>query len=225
MLQRALPPCQLAAPQLTRPVSRRACFTVASLASPDGVVTEPKTKISFPRTLLGQRCLGVGVRSKQLLGPLAVNVYCVALYARLPTHPYTYAGSAAGDAVSTLLAGDCPLTLCLTFARSVTPEQFLGALNAELATRSTDAATLESFSAYFRGKSLDTGATVLLSLLPSRRLDVSLMAPQALTPPAAPGASFASPAFARALFDVYVGENSIVPDAKKAWAAGASKPL
>jgi len=183
------------------------------------VVTEPKTKISFPRTLLGQRCLGVGVRSKQLLGPLAVNVYCVALYADV-RHL-----SAAGDAVSTLLAGDCPLTLCLTFARSVTPEQFLGALNAELATRSTDAATLESFSAYFRGKSLDTGATVLLSLLPSRRLDVSLMAPQATTPPATPGASFASPAFARALFDVYVGEDSIVPDAKKAWAAGASKPL
>lgn len=146
-------------------------------------------------------------------------MYAVGLYADELAAGALAAAAPAG-ALAALLAGDVPLTLCLVFARSVTSAQFLDALNAELATRSTDAATLEGFSAYFRGKTLDTGATVLIGSKLGA-LDVSLLAPHVTAPPASPGATFASPAFSRALFDIYLGERSIVPDAKAAWEAGA----
>ena len=207
-------------------VQRRAAWRcpTASLAARDGGVVEPKTKVAFPPVLLKQRCLGAGVRTKQLLGPIAVSVYAVALYADETAAKQALAEVAAtADATSTLISGNVPLTLCLTFARSVTSAQFLAALNEELATRTSDKATLQAFGEFFRGKALDTGATVLLSLQPASGLDVSLVAPPAAAPPTTPDASFASPAFAQALFDVYLGQRSIVSDAKAAWAAGARK--
>ena len=183
---------------------------------------EPKTKVVFPAVLLNQRCLGAGVRAKQLLGPIAVSVYAVALYADAPAAKQALAAAAAtADATATLLSGSVPLTLCLTFVRSVSSAQFLSALNEELATRTTDKPTLEAFEQLFRGKALDVGATVLLSLQPASGMDVTLLAPQTTAPPGTPDASFASPAFAQALFDVYLGQRTIVSDARAAWAAGA----
>ena len=197
----------------------------ASLSAADGSIVEPKTKVAFPQVLLSQRCLGAGVRAKQLLGPIAVSVYAVALFADVACakKALVAAAAAAEDETATLLSSSVPLTLCLTFVRTVTSAQFLGALNEELATRTTDKATLEAFGDLFRGRALDTGATVLLSLQPASGLDVSLLSPQTTVPPVTPDASFPSPAFAQALFDVYLGQRSIVPEAKAAWAAGARK--
>jgi hypothetical protein len=203
---------QVAASRFRRRERRVSC------AADGAALVEPKTKISFAPVLQGQRCLGVGVRSKQLLGPIAVSVYALALYCDATTPRPKLAASEA--AAAALLAGDVPLTLSLVFARSVTSAQFIDAITSELATRSTDAATLEAFCDYFRTKTLDTGAMVVLSSKPAAGLDVTVLAQQSTTLPA-PGATFASPAFARALFDVYLGERSIVPDAKAAWDAGA----
>ena len=183
----------------------------AVTSSAETLVVEPKTKISFPGALLGQRCLGCGVRAKQLFGPLAVNVYAVALYAEEASL------RTAQDANLLKLADAVPLTLCLVFARSVTPAQFTDALTSELATRSSDAETLEAFCALFRNKTLDAGTTVLLGSTPGAGLEVTLLR-QPMTPPA-PDATFASAAFARALCDIYLGERSIVPEAKATWAA------
>ena len=213
---------QLAVKGHVRRRAARRC-PAASLSAPDGGVVEPKTKVAFPPVLFSQRCLGAGVRAKQLLGPIAVSVYAVALFADVTCAKKALAAAAAGNETATLLSGSVPLTLCLTFVRSVTSAQFLGALNEELATRTTDKATLEAFGDLFRGRALDTGATVLLSLQPASGLDVSLLPPQSTVPPATPDASYASPAFAQALFDVYLGQRSIVPEAKAAWAAGARK--
>ena len=202
----------------------RRCPT-ASLAAPGGVV-EPRTKVAFPQVISSQLCLGAGLRSKQLFGPIAVSIYTVALYADAEQAKRALAAAAADDATAALLSdGSVPMTLCLTFVRAVTSAQFLDALSSELATRTTDKATLEAFGDFFRGSytALDSGATVLLSFKPAAGLDVSLLAPQTTVPPATPDASFASPAFARALFDVYLGQRSIVPEAKAAWAVGVRK--
>lgn len=207
MLRLAVAPGQVAASRFRRRERRVSC------AADGAALVEPKTKISFAPVLQGQRCLGVGVRSKQLLGPIAVSVYALALYCDVPEAKRALAAAATPDAAAALLAGNVPLTLSLVFARSVTSAQFIDAITSELATRSTDAATLEAFCAYFRTKTLDTGAMVVLSSKPAAGLDVTVLAQQSTT--------FASPAFAQALFDVYLGERSIVPDAKAAWNAGA----
>ena len=219
----AVSTCQLAVKGRVQRRAARRSPTTASLAAPDGGVVEPKTKVAFPQVLLSQRCLGAGVRAKSLLGPIAVSVYAVALFADATCAKQALAAAAAEDATASLLSASVPLTLCLTFVRSVKSAQFVAALNEELATRTTDKATLDAFCEFFGGKALDTGATVLLSLQPAAGLGVSLLAPQTTVPPTAPDASFASPAFAMALFDVYLGQRSIVPEAKAAWAAGARK--
>lgn len=213
MLRLAVAPGQVAASRLRRRERRVSCAAGNALV-------EPKTKIAFAPELQGQRCLGVGVRSKQLLGPIAVSVYALALYCDEAEAKRMLAAQRTQDAAAALLAGDVPLTLSLVFARSVTSAQFTDAITSELATRSTDAATLEAFCAYFRTRTLDAGAMVVLSSKPAAGLDVTVLAQQSTTLPA-PGATFASPAFARALLDVYLGERSIVPDAKAAWNAGA----
>jgi hypothetical protein len=176
-------------------------------------VKEPKTGVAFPATLQELRCLGAGVRVKALLGPVGVRVYAVALYAE------PAAAAAAADATS-LLDSASSKALLLRFVRTVTSEQFVDALKAELASKVSDQATLDAFNAFFHDKLLVTGSGVLMAWAPDGTLTVSVLPAQSST--ATASLRLASvPAFARALFSVFLGPASIVPEARAAWEAGA----
>jgi hypothetical protein len=192
-------------------------------------VKEAKTGLVFPARLRCDghelACLGAGCRSKALLGPLAVNVYAVALYAdAAPAREATSACSSVDACAAALLDGDFHKALLVTFARTVTPQQFVDALSAELSTRlpaGTGGEALEQFSAFIHGHTLDKGSSVLLTARPDGALEASVLAPQARPDATAPGACFMSPPFTLALLSVYLAPSSIVPAAREAWVAGA----
>jgi hypothetical protein len=185
-------------------------------------VTEKKTGIAFPASLrvsgLELVCVGAGLRAKALLGPIAVSVYAVALYVDA-------AGASSVAAEALLSSSTAVQTLFITFARTVTPEQFIAALSEQLAPVLGKDAALDAFRAFIRTQQLEKGSSVLLSRLPEGAVEVSVLPPGAVAAPATAGARFESPAFARALFDVYLGPASIVPDARAAWLAGAREVL
>jgi hypothetical protein len=184
-------------------------------------VTEKKTGIAFPASLrvsgVERTCVGAGLRAKALLGPIAVSVYAVALYL----------DASSGVAAEALLSSSSTAaqTLFITFARTVTPEQFIAALSEQLAPVLGKDAALDAFSAFIRTQQLEKGSSVLLSRLPEGTVEVCVLPPGAAAAPATAGARFESPAFARALFDVYLGPASIVPDARAAWLAGTREVL
>lgn len=191
-------------------------------------LTDGHTGISFPANVSsGGRALiplGCGVRKKQLLGPIALSIYAVALFVERAEAAAALPGGVAVTA-GALLDGEFVKTLYITFAREVTPAQFLAALGEELGKRLGGNAcqgVLDDFSAFVRGSRLDKGSSILLTWRPADEvLDVNVLPPGAGSPPA----SFASQAFARALFDVYLGKETIVPEARDAWVAGAKKLL
>jgi hypothetical protein len=206
----------------------RVCRTAVASAASD-VVKEAKTGLSFPARLRCDdgtelTCLGAGCRSKALLGPIAVNVYGCALFVdATAARDATAACSSVDACAAALLDGAFHRALLITFARTVTPQQFLDALSAELRTRlpaGTGGEALAAFSVFVNGLTLDKGSSVLLTARPDGSLEVSSAAPQ-VTPGASPGACFASPPFTRALLSVYLAPDTIVPAAREAWVAGA----
>ncbi|CAI5525887.1 unnamed protein product [Closterium sp. Naga37s-1] len=111
------------------------------------VVTEPATKINFPVTLAAPggskdlSLLGTGVREKKL-GPLAVKVYGVGVYAepRLLDVLAGWKGKAADRAFFDAIASTpCEKSIVIVLARNVGSDQFWNALTEELAPRLTAA--------------------------------------------------------------------------------------
>ncbi|CAI7795578.1 unnamed protein product [Closterium sp. NIES-54] len=181
------------------------------------VVTEPATKINFPVTLAAPggskdlSLLGTGVREKKL-GPLAVKVYGVGVYAepRLLDVLAGWKGKAADRAFFDAIASTpCEKSIVIVLARNVGSDQFWNALTEELAPRLTAAGEglgdLEAFGQLFKERSLKKNTGVYITWRQPSTLQVAFADDvTAGGTPAAASATFESPGLLAALFDIYL---------------------
>ena len=113
--------------------------------------------------------------------------------------------------------------------RDVDGPTFVGALEEALAPRlriTGETGALQQFADFFGGRTLAKGSALLMLWAPEGRMEVATVGDRARS-----GAAWASPDAAeltipsaglcRALFEVYLGESSVVPTARAAWAKGA----
>lgn len=92
-----------------------------------------------------------------------------------------------------------------------------------------EGAALEAFGEFFGGRKLVKGTAIMMLWRPDGRVEVATCADG--SSPSAAAAAFAapdaaqltvdSPGLGRALFETYLGEASVVPAGRAAWAAGA----
>jgi len=179
--------------------------------------------------------MGASVRAKKIAF-LGVKVYAVALYIEAAKAARELGVRDRGgffesddDYCSALVDGGFIKTLQIELVRDVEGEQFVEALNESLRPRmslSGETSLLEQFSAFFQGKKLIKGTNVVLMYRTDATLDV-LVSPQRIMDYSATVAdlSIASASLCRALFEVYLGSSSVVPEARKVWADGARQLL
>ena len=175
--------------------------------------------------------MGATVRSKKIAF-IGVKVYAIALYveAEKAAHEMGVRDRGGffdndGDFCSALVDGGFIKTLQIELVRDVDGSTFVEALNEALTPRMSltgELSTLGKFKSFFEEKKLTKGTNVTLMYRTDATLDV------AVTPGKIPDwngrvadLSIPSPSLCRALFEVFLGENSVVPDGRKEWANGA----
>lgn len=86
---------------------------------------------------------------------------------------------------------------------------------------------LETFSSFFQGQQLSKGSVVTLLYRTDATLDVTLSSPKQPADLSTAQASLCikSASLCRALFETFLGESSVVPEARAVWAAGARQLL
>ena len=183
------------------------------------------------------RCLGGGVRTKKIAF-VGVKVYAVFLYVDaapaakelgVRSRGGFFDGDDDADYAQALVDGAFVKALRIDLVRDVDGATFVGALEEALAPRlrlSGDTASLDKFKAFLSDRKLAKGAVLALLWWPEGVLDVALMdsadrAIPSFASPDAPSISIESPGLCRALFEVYLGEAAVSPDARAAWARGA----
>ncbi|KIY97814.1 chalcone-flavanone isomerase [Monoraphidium neglectum] len=139
-----------------------------------------------------------------------------------------------GDFCAALLDGAFGKALVFKLLRDITGQQFAEAIDEALAPRAKvtgDSASLQQFGQFFASRQLpkDTQVAFVWPLkggeagelqaevvLPGEAKDLVTTAPELRIP---------SPGLARALFELYLGDSSVVPEGRPAWAAGARELL
>ncbi|CAI5484362.1 unnamed protein product [Closterium sp. Yama58-4] len=188
------------------------------------VVTEPATKINFPVTLAAPggskdlSLLGTGVREKKL-GPLAVKVYGVGVYAepKLLDVLAGWKGKPADKAFfDAITSTPSEKAIVIVLARNVGSDQFWNALTEELAPRLTAAGEglgdLEAFGQLFKDRSLKKNTGVYITWRQPSTLQVAFSDDvTAGGAPSAASATFESPGLLAALFDIYLGAEPVSP--------------
>ncbi|KAL6782242.1 hypothetical protein ACKKBG_A06070 [Auxenochlorella protothecoides x Auxenochlorella symbiontica] len=204
-------------------------------------VQEPSTGVEFPlvqKFWLGEemRCIGAGVRTKKVAF-LGIKVYAVAVYAEAEKAARELGIRARGgffesddDYCSALLDGGFHKALQIHLVRNVEGTQFVEALAEALTPRmrlSGEMEKLETFSSFFQGQQLSKGSVITLLYRTDATLDVALSSPERPADLAAARASLCikSASLCRALFETFLGESSVVPEARAVWAAGARQLL
>lgn len=209
------------------------------MAADQQVITEKATGVTFPEvTKFWQgdtyRCMGAGVRTKKVAF-VGVKVYAVAMYVEaeaaanelgIRNRGGFFQGNSDDDYNQALTDGAFSKLLQVQLVRKIEGEQFFSAIEEALTPRlgvTGEMATLNKFKQFFDGKSLEKGTNILLLWKTEGVLDVV-----AKTHPDSqdysqvkPDLTIESPGLCRALFEVYTGSNTVVPEAKKAWADGA----
>ncbi|GBF91104.1 chalcone-flavanone isomerase [Raphidocelis subcapitata] len=206
------------------------------------LITDPKSNASFP---LAQRfwegeemhCLGSGTRVKKVL-VVGVQVYSIAVYAEgeraakelgIRARGGFFEGD--GDYCAALLDGAFGKAVVFKLLRDISGQQFAEAIDEALGPRmklTGEGGALADFSAFFSTRQLpkDTQIALVWPLAPPGH-DVQLQG--LVVPPGAgvdlettaPQLRISSPGLARALFELYLGDGSIVPEGRAEWARGA----
>ncbi|KAI7838838.1 hypothetical protein COHA_007452 [Chlorella ohadii] len=88
-----------------------------------------------------------------------------------------------------------------------------------------DTKSLDAFKSFFLDKKLAKDTNVVLMYRTDGSLDVALRPGRVDWSTIVADLSVASPGLCRGLFEIYLGSESVVPDARKEWAAGARKLL
>ncbi|KAF8068306.1 FAP3 [Scenedesmus sp. PABB004] len=207
------------------------------------MVKEPKSGAEFPlaqRFWEGDeyRCIGAGMRAKQIL-MIKAQVYAVALYvegglAAKELGIRSRGGFFEGDAdyCAALVDGAFNKALVFTMLRDLEGKQFSDAVNDKLGPRmqlTGDTASLEAFKGFIEGHKLAKGTQIMCLWTKAGDLEVVLLdaaeAAAAELERIAPKNKLHSEGFARALFELFLGDGSVVADAKPVWAAGAKQLL
>ena len=203
---------------------------VAASQSPASAIAyEPRSRTPFPVLLtppggtMPHRLMGTAVRQRTIF---RVKIYAFGLYvdpegarASLTRFAGASASALGGDEsfYRQLLDLEFAMTLRLVMTRTVdgvdVAETFDDAIRPRIAravTDTTDAAefaALQTFRSYFDGGEIEASTEIVFSCGPAGRLKASLGGDE--RPP------IDSPALCRALFDLYLGEDSISDDGKK----------
>ncbi|WIA10799.1 hypothetical protein OEZ85_010967 [Tetradesmus obliquus] len=208
------------------------------------MVKESKSGAEFPlaqRFWEGDneyRCLGAGMRAKQIL-MIKAQVYAVALYVEGELAAKELGIRDRGgffenddDFCSALTDGAFNKTLVFTMLRDLEGQQFSDAVDKKLGPRmqlTGDTASLEAFKSYFEGQKLAKGTQVMCLWTKAGDLEVVLLdaaaAAAADLQRIAPKNRLRSEGFCRALFELFLGGESVVADARPVWAAGARELL
>jgi len=126
----------------------------------------------------------------------------------------------------------------LTILRSGVGEAIAEAIEEAIAPRMRlmqQTAVLDEFTGFFkeRSEAIDKGSNVMIFFTQTGTVNLALRSAAACEETGAavnwlggvPDKSIESPALARALLEVWLGENSVVPNAKPTFAAGAKALL
>ena len=215
-----------------------------SLAS---IIIEPQTKIQFPETSNALKLLGVGVREKKI-AILNVKVYAVGFYAD-ETKMNSIKKDNVNDGEGLLLLnGNFEKEIVIKLNMSVNAKDFFKALEEALVPRisriATDMATREDDEGNFmtttaeyseereeraleememirdglgEGGKLDKGAQISFTFLETGG-EMAMVMKSSLS--SGTEIAFKSYELAKALLDVYVGDDPISVEAKKAFEAG-----
>ena len=213
-------------------------------------VTDPKTGVAFPAAWpnvcgLELVCLGAGCRKKAILGPIAVNVYSAALFVEagpaakelgVRQRGGLFADGRDAAYCDALLDGAFMKALHLVLVRSVSGDTFAAALAEALEPRLRLAGAAEALpllvAALTARGSFDKGVEVFFTWRPDGALEVTVQPPadggaggRLRGPRLRPDAVIPSQPLCRALFEVFLGADSVVPDGRAAFAAGARRLL
>ena len=172
-----------------------------------------------------------------------MKVYAVALYVEAEKAArelgvrsrggfFDDASTSDADFCSALAEGSFVKALRIDLVREVDGATFFSALEEAMAPRlrfagEGAAAALGEFGDFFRARGkLAKGTSLALLQRVDGGLDVALCAERsraaaAFASPDSPALRLDAPGFGRALFDVFLGDSSVVPEARKAWAQGA----
>ena len=211
------------------------------------IIIEPQTKIQFPETSNALKLLGVGVREKKI-AILNVKVYAVGFYAD-ETKMNSIKKDNVNDGEGLLLLnGNFEKEIVIKLNMSVNAKDFFKALEEALVPRisriATDMATREDDEGNFmtttaeyseeceeraleememirdglgKGGKLEKGAQISFTFLETGG-EVAMVMKSSLS--SGTEIAFKSYELAKALLDVYVGDDPISVEAKKAFEAG-----
>ncbi len=178
------------------------------------------------------------MRSKKV-AILNVKVYAVALYVEaekaarelgVRSRGGFFEGDADGDYCAALADGAFAKALRIDLVRDVEGATFYDALEAAMGARVRlvgEGASLAAFSDFFGGRKLTKGTAIMMLWRPDGRVEVATCADgagrgvAAFAAPDAPELAVNAPGLGRALFETYLGEASVVPAGRAAWAQGA----
>ncbi|KAG2453671.1 hypothetical protein HYH02_001884 [Chlamydomonas schloesseri] len=183
------------------------------------------------------RCLGAATRSKTILF-VNVKVYSITAYVEADRAAKELGVRQRGgffesdnDYASALVDGAFNKVIQLHLVRDVTGEQFTEAINKSLLPRmqlAGDTASLDKFNDYFNSKNLINNTEVILLWSLSGDLEV-LVTPPVTAPQeygtATPELRISSAALGRGLFEIFLGDSPVVPEAKTEWIKGAKQLL
>jgi len=215
-----------------------------SLAS---IIIEPQTKIQFPETSNALKLLGVGVREKKI-AILNVKVYAVGFYADTTKMNSIKKDNINDGEGLLLLNGNFEKEIVIKLNMSVNAKDFFKALEEALVPRisriATDMATREDDEGNFmtttaeyseeceeraleememirdglgEGGKLEKGAQISFTFLETGG-EMAMVMKSSLS--SGTEIAFKSYELAKALLDVYVGDDPISVEAKKAFEAG-----
>ena len=179
--------------------------------------------------------MGASHRVKKIVF-IGVKVYAIALYVEAQLAAKELGVRDRGgffenddDYCSALVDGAFIKALDIELVRDVDGQQFVEALDEALRPRmslSGDTASLQKFQEFFMNKKLTKGTVLKLVYKVDSSLDISVKEKRPSSfEQEVPDICIESASLSRALFEVYLGQSSIIPDAKKEWADGARKLL
>jgi len=211
------------------------------------IIIEPQTKIQFPETSNALKLLGVGVREKKI-AILNVKVYAVGFYADTTKMNSIKKDNVNDGEGLLLLNGNFEKEIVIKLNMSVNAKDFFKALEEALVPRisriATDMATREDDEGNFmtttaeyseeceeraleememirdglgEGGKLEKGAQISFTFLETGG-EMAMVMKSSLS--SGTEIAFKSYELAKALLDVYVGDDPISVEAKKAFEAG-----
>ncbi|WPT11301.1 Fatty-acid-binding protein 3 [Picochlorum sp. SENEW3] len=204
------------------------------------MIKEAATGVEFPlveKLWVGDemRCMGASNRVKKIAF-VGVKLYAIALSVEAQLAAKELGVRDRGNFFETdddyccaLVDGALIKSLELVLVRNIQGKQFIDAIDDSLRPRlalSGDLGSLEKLQNFFVNLSLSKGTVIKMAFSQDSKVDICVRESR---PPTfeneIPDLCIESPSLSRALLELYLGSESIIPKAKKEWADGAKSLL